>query len=148
MNSFLRILALIFSRSVIEKLIALVFLFATLIVLKDFLALFFITFLFAYIFLELGELFADKLHTWGSTGKRDTPHKIASKYATTNRMVTLLYIIFVGIVIFIFSNILPQIGSEVKKFLQSAPTIAFQAQDFIRKIEDSTNLNLGLDTIA
>lgn len=63
-------------------------------------------------------------------------------------MVTILYVIFVGIVIFIFSNILPQIGVEMKKFLQSAPTITMQAQDFIQRIEDATNLDLGLDKLA
>lgn len=148
MFSVQKILSIIFSEWVVKKLIAFLALLILGWFLKDFLALFFITFLFAYIFLELGELFANKLHAWWSTGKKDTPHRIAERYSTTNHMVTLLYIIFVGIVIFIFSNILPQIGVEVKKFLQSAPTITMQAQDFIQRIEAATNLNLGLNKIA
>lgn len=148
MFTFQKLVSTIFSEIVINKIIAFTLLLIIGWVLTDFLALFFITFLFAYIFLELGELFANKVHHWGSTGKKDTPHKIAAKYSTTNHMVTILYIIFVGIVIFIFSNILPQIGVEVKKFLQSAPTITLQAQDFISKIEDATNLDLGLGKIA
>ena len=143
-----RFLVIIFSQSVIEKIVAffsLVFLWW---ILSDFLALFFITFLFAYIFLELGELLASKLSAWWNSGKQDTPHKIAAKYSTTNHMVTILYIIFIGIVIFVFSNILPQILWEITKFLKSAPTITLQVQDFIQKIENATSLNLGLDKLA
>jgi predicted PurR-regulated permease PerM len=148
MITFQKVVSTIFSDIVINKIIAFSLLIIIWWLLADFLALFFITFLFAYIFLELGELFANKLHAWWNTGKRDTPHRIAAKYSTTNHMVTLLYIIFVGIVIFIFSNILPQIAVEIKKFLQSAPIITLQAQEFIMQIESATNLNLWLGRIA
>jgi predicted CDP-diglyceride synthetase/phosphatidate cytidylyltransferase len=51
---------------------------------------------------------------------------IARKYATVNIVITALYIIFVGILIFIFVNILPQIGGEINKFLENAGNIARQ----------------------
>jgi predicted PurR-regulated permease PerM len=148
MFTFKKLLSIVFSQTVIEKIIAFLTLLAMGWILQDFLALFFITFLFAYIFLELGELFARKLHTWGSNGKRDTPHKIAARFSTTNHMVTLLYVIFIGIVIFVFSNILPQIWVEINKFLLSAPTITIKAQEFIQKIEYASSLKLWLDKLA
>ncbi|MBP6981579.1 AI-2E family transporter [Candidatus Gracilibacteria bacterium] len=113
--------------------------------LSDFLILFFMTFLFAYIFLETGTFLARKIHEWGIAGKPDRTHRIARKYATTNIVVTLLYILFVGIVIFIFVNILPQIGNELKWFLKDAPRIATQGQDFIKQIEESTSIDLGIN---
>ncbi|MBP9779615.1 AI-2E family transporter [Candidatus Gracilibacteria bacterium] len=143
-----RFLITIFSQSVIEKIVAFISLVLLGWILSDFLALFFITFLFAYIFLELGELLASKLSAWGNNGSKDTPHKIAAQYSTTNNMVTVLYVVFIGIVIFVFSNILPQILGEITRFLKSAPDITLQVQDFIQKIEDATNLKLGLDKLA
>lgn len=115
--------------------------------LSDFLLLFFMTFLFAYIFLETGTFLAQKIHDWGIAGKPDRTHRIARKYATTNMVVTFLYIFFVGIVIFIFVNILPQIGNEIKWFLKDAPRIANQGQDFIQKLEASTSIDLGINNM-
>lgn len=60
------------------------------------------------------------------SGKVDTAHMLARKYATANMVITGLYIIFISIVIFIFVNILPQIGSEIQRFLKEAPRIAVQ----------------------
>jgi hypothetical protein len=36
-------------------------------ILQDFLILFFITFIFSYLFLEVGETLAEKIRTWGKT---------------------------------------------------------------------------------
>lgn len=42
-------------------------------------------------------------------------------------------------------NILPQIGNELKWFLKDAPRIATQGQDFIKQIEESTSIDLGIN---
>lgn len=112
--------------------------------LRDFLMLFFTTFLFAYIFLELGTYLAHRIHLWWESGKADTPHRIAKKYATINIVITGLYVIFIGILIFIFVSIIPQIGGEIRSFLNNSGNIAHQWQDFVEKIETSMSLNLGL----
>ena len=135
----------LFSAPFLKKFTAYGFLILIGYALSDFLILFFMTFLFAYIFLETGTFLAQKIHDWGIAGKPDRTHRIARKYATTNIVVTLLYIFFVGIVIFIFVNILPQIGNELKWFLKDAPRIAAQGQDFIKKIEESTSIDLGIN---
>lgn len=127
-----------------RKLIAYLTLFVIGYSLSDFLILFFVTFLFAYIFLELGTYLAQKIHNWWIHGKEDRAHKIARKYATANIVITGLYIIFITLLIFIFVNIIPQIGGEIKKFLDNAGNIARQWQDFITKVETATSLNLWL----
>ena len=95
MLTFKNLLSIVFSQVVIEKIVAFVALIFIGWMLRDFLALFFITFLFAYIFLELGELLANKIHTWGGKGKQDSLHKIAIKYSTTNNLVSILYVVFI-----------------------------------------------------
>lgn len=140
-------LPIIFGEIFWKKVIAYSLIFLIGYALSDFLILFFVTFLFAYIFLELGTYFAVQIHDWGMSGKIDTAHKLAQKYATANIVITGLYIVFIGIVVFIFVNILPQIGGEIQRFLKEAPKIAVQWQDFIKKIEESTSLELGLSTL-
>lgn len=100
------------------------------------------TFLFAYIFLELGTYLAHKIHDWGTHGKADRVHMMARKYSTANIVISGLYIIFIGILVFIFVNIIPQIVQELNNFLSSSGEIARQVQEFIKRIETSTNLNL------
>jgi predicted PurR-regulated permease PerM len=138
------LLPIIFGEIFWKKMVAYALLFLIGYALRDFLVLFFVTFLFAYIFLELGTYLSYQIHHWGETGKQDTPHRIAKRYATANIVITCLYIVFIAILVFIFVNILPQIGGEIQKFLKESPRIASQGQDFIMKLEESTSLHLGL----
>lgn len=148
MTSLKTLLPLIFGEIFWKKLIAYTLLLLLGYALRDFLVLFFVTFLFAYIFLELWTYLAHQIHHWGETGRQDTPHKIAQKYATANIVISILYIIFISIVVFIFVNIVPQIGSEIQRFLGESSKIASQWQDFVSKIEESTNLDLGLNSLV
>jgi predicted PurR-regulated permease PerM len=147
MPSLKIILPIIFGEVFWKKLIAYMLLFLIGYALRDFLILFFVTFLFAYIFLELGTYLAHKIHDWGTHGKSDRVHMIARKYSTANIVISGLYIVFIGILIFIFVNIIPQIGRELDNFLKSSGDIARQGQDFIQRIESSAGLNLGLNNI-
>jgi predicted PurR-regulated permease PerM len=147
MFSLKNLLPLIFGEIFWKKIIAYTLLFFIGYLLRDFLVLFFVTFLFAYIFLELGTYLSHKIHDWGMRGKADRAHQIARKYATANIVITSLYIIFIGIVIFIFVNILPQIGGEINRFLRDAPKIALGWQDFLKRIEEWANMELGLNAL-
>lgn len=118
MPYILRFISIYFPPSVIQKITTFVILIGLGFLLRDFLVLFFITFIFAYIFLEVGEILSHKIHDWGSRGKKDTPHKIAEKYATTNTIVTILYVFFILIIVFIFVSILPKISSEIGDFIR------------------------------
>ena len=140
------LLPVIFGEVFWKKVITYSLLFVIGYALSDFLVLFFVTFLFSYIFLELGTFVSGKIHTWWIQWKADTAHMLARKYATANMVITALYVIFISIVIFIFVNILPQIGSEIQRFLKEAPNIAMQWKDFITRIEESTSLELGLSS--
>ncbi len=58
------IIPIIFGEVFWKKIISYSLLFFVGYALSDFLVLFFVTFLFSYIFLELGTFVAGKIHTW------------------------------------------------------------------------------------
>lgn len=148
MATFLRFFQIYFPASVVRKIATFLILIALGFMLRDFLMLFFITFLFSYLFLEIGEHLAHKIHDWGTYGKKDTPHMIAAKYATTNTVVTFLYIVFVMVIIFIFVSILPKISSEIGEFIKRGGDMAKSAQAIVARLEESMNLKLGLDKMV
>lgn len=142
------LLPIIFSEKFFEKIIAYALLGLIAWSLSDFLVLFFIIFICAYIFLEAAESIASHIHDWGEKGKNDTRHKIAAKYATTNIVVSILYVIFITMVTFIFINIVPKIAEDVREFVWKAPIIASQWQEIINKIQESTTIDLGLEELT
>ena len=109
---------IIFSETFWKKIIAYTSIFLIGWTLSDFLALFFITFICAYIFLEFGTTIAHHIHEWGIRGKRDRKHRIAEKYATTNAVVSVLYVLFISAVVFIFISIVPKIGKDITDFVR------------------------------
>ena len=64
MVTFRTLLRLVLGEVFWKKVIAYALIFLIGYILRDFIVLFFITFLFAYIFLELGTYLAGKIHHW------------------------------------------------------------------------------------
>jgi predicted PurR-regulated permease PerM len=143
-----KLIPLIFSELFFQKLLA----FGSLIfigyLLSDFLWLFFITFLFAYLFLEVGTWLTLRIHAWGIHTKRSKAAELALRYNNTNIVVTLLYIVFILIIVFLFVSIIPQIIVEIGQFIKWAPDIAWRIQIFIDGVEDRLSISLGLDQIV
>lgn len=73
---------------------------------------------------------------------------MALRYNNTNIVVTILYILFIAIVVFLFANIIPQIIREMGQFIRGAPQIAAQLQGIADNIEQSLSINLGLKQIV
>lgn len=61
---------------------------------------------------------------------------------------TLLYLLFITVVTFIFINIVPKIGTDIQEFITRAPEFAIRGQEFITKIEQAAAVNLGLQETA
>lgn len=57
---------------------------------------------------------------------------------------TILYILFILIVSFLFVTIIPQIIGEMGQFINRAPQIAGQLQSFVNGIQESLQIDLGL----
>ena len=143
-----KLIPLVFSGAFFEKLFAFSFLFLVGYLLSDFLILFFITFLFAYLFLEVGTWISGIIHTWGLHEKRNKAAEIALRYNNTNIVVSILYIIFILIIVFLFVNIIPQIIIEIWQFIGRAPQIATQLQGFVSGFEEQLSISLGLDRLV
>ncbi|MBX9808968.1 AI-2E family transporter [Candidatus Gracilibacteria bacterium] len=143
-----KLLPLVFSSIFFEKLFAFGFLLLVGYILSDFLILFFITFLFAYLFLETGSWLTGIIHDWGLHAKRHKAAEIALRYNNTNIVVTILYVLFIAILIFLFTNIVPQIIKEMGEFISGAPKIASQIQNFVDNLQKSLQIDIGLNSIV
>lgn len=139
------LLPYIFSRLFFQKISAFIILIFIGYLLKDFLALFLITFIFAYLFLEIGTALAKKIHDWGLHGKKTRTRQLAAEYATTNIVVTCLYVIFVVILTFLFVSIIPKIGTEIERLAISAPKLADAWRDLIMRVETDIGLDLWVE---
>lgn len=145
---FQKLIPLVFSGVFFEKLFAFGLLFFVGYLLSDFLILFFITFLFAYLFLEVGSWISGIIHRWGLHERRNRAAEIALGYNSTNIVVSILYVLFILIIVFLFVNIVPQIIIEIGQFIGRAPQIATQLQGFIAGLEAQLSIPLGLDQIV
>jgi len=143
-----KLIPLIFSGIFFEKLFAFSFLAIVGYVLSDFLVLFFITFLFAYLFLEAGSWLTGLIHNWWLHTRRSRAAELALRYNNTNIVVTILYILFIALLIFLFLNIIPQIIREIAQFKDGAAGISNQIQNFINGIQQSLQIDLGLDRVV
>ncbi len=139
---------LLFSGIFFEKLFAFGFLLLVGYLLSDFLILFFITFLFAYLFLESWSWISGIIHAWGLHEKRNKAAELALRYNSTNIVVSILYIVFILIIVFLMMRIVPQIVVEIGQFISRAPQIATQLQAFSAGIESSLQIELWLDQIV
>lgn len=143
-----KLMPLVFSSIFFKKVFAFWFLILVGYILSDFLVLFFITFLFAYLFLEAGSWLTGIIHAWWLHNKRSKTAELALRYNNTNIIVTLLYIIFIAIIIFLFITIIPQIIREMGQFINGAPRIASQIQNFADGIQRSLQIDLWLNQIV
>ncbi len=140
-----KLIPLIFSSIFFEKLFAFGFLIFMGYMLSDFLVLFFITFLFAYLFLEAGSWLTGIIHAWWLHNKRSKAAELALRYNNTNIVVTILYIIFIGVIILLFVNIIPQIIQEIGQFIKGAPQIAYEIQRFTDTIQQWLKVEIWLN---
>ncbi len=143
-----KLIPLIFSNTFFEKITAFWLLILIGYVLTDFLILFFITFLFAYLFLETWSWLTGIIHNWWIYNKKNKAAEIALRYNNTNIVVTILYILFIAIIIILFVNITPQIIREMWQFIANAPRIAGQVQTFVNEIQWILQIDIGLDRIV
>jgi predicted PurR-regulated permease PerM len=139
-----KLIPLIFSSTFFQKLFAFGLLILLGYILSDFLLLFFITFLFAYLFLESGSWLTGVIHAWGLHSRRNKAAELALRYNNTNIVVTMLYILFIAIVSLLFVTIIPQIIGEIGQFINRAPQIAGQLQNFATEVQQTLQIDLGL----
>lgn len=130
---------LIFSRLFFEKIFVIVLFFVVLYLLRDFLPLFLVTFIFAYLFIEAGDFLTKKLRSMlYADGKTSSLGQLITPITVT----TLLYLIFVITVIFLFISVVPKIILEIEKLLINLPRTLMSLQHMAIEFETSLGINL------
>jgi predicted PurR-regulated permease PerM len=147
MGKIKEFLSLVFTKKFLYKVIAYWILILLFILFKDFLWLFFLTFIFSYLFINTAEFLKNKLDKllflYCSNKQRE---KSIKKFLWLNIIITFLYIIFIWIIIFIISSIIPKLTWEiqsVEKIIWWANNIKESLQSTIINIDSQYNLNLN-----
>ncbi|PID84036.1 hypothetical protein CSB09_03300 [Candidatus Gracilibacteria bacterium] len=137
------LLPIIFSLEFFKKLFALVIFFGILFALKSFIPLFLITFIFAYLFLEVAKFAHTKIHN-ASLKKNHGFLVFLRKHLSINIIVSIVYIIFLIVLIFLFSTLIPRIGLEIEKLVQNAPQTIENLNALVKEMETSLGFKLGI----
>lgn len=140
-----RVFKLIFNKVFVQKLIAYFLLILIFFVFQDFLLLFFLVFIFAYLFLTfwkfLKEQFDDFLPKILRSQKIIVFFK---KLFSLNIIIIFLYLAFTWLLFFALSDLLPQITKELRGVAEHVPFIADQVSIITGKLEEIKNLNTQL----
>ncbi len=140
-------LSLLFTKKFIYKFIAYWLLILLFILFRDFLGVFFLTFIFSYLFLNTAEFIKVKLDNkllWYCIS--DKRVKVLKNFFWLNFIITFLYLIFIWIIIFILSNIIPQLTWElqsVEKVISGANSIRDNVQEIVVGLDTQYNINLN-----
>ncbi len=135
------LLPLIFSQAFFKKIFAIVCLVILFYVFRGFLGLFLITFIFAYLSLEVAEFLRTKIISQKEKNA-NTFWKTLEKYLSTNVLVTIIYIIFILMVIWLFASILPQIIKEIEIFIKKIPEMTRQMEGLLQSFESTSGIHL------
>ena len=139
------IMRFLFNRLFFQKLFVLTLLGIIIISFREFVVPFLITFLFAYLFLDIGTSLHDRLarHT------RQVPdgwlRTVFVRLTSVNSIVTMLYIGFIAIVVLVFSTFIPRLVEEGSTLAKNLPSIIGTVRDTIQGFEDHFNLNIGIN---
>lgn len=141
------LLPLIFSQAFFKKIFAIVCLVTLFYVFRGFLGLFLITFIFAYLSLEVAEFLRAKIIF--QKGKKPNKFwKFFEKYLSTNILVTIIYILFILMVIWLFASILPQIIKEIEIFIKKIPEMTRQMEGLLQSFESTSGIHLGSQNLV
>ncbi|QFR38989.1 AI-2E family transporter [Candidatus Gracilibacteria bacterium 28_42_T64] len=111
-------------------------------VFKDFLGIFFLIFIFSYLFLTFGEFLKEKadllVEKLFQSKKKRT---IGKQLFCLNTIILLEYLIFVGIIIFTLSDLLPKLIGELSELPKTMPFIADQLHVITSELNELKKFN-------
>ncbi|MCK9273021.1 AI-2E family transporter [Candidatus Gracilibacteria bacterium] len=143
------ILKLVFNRYFFQKIFAIGLLIFVGFYLKGFFAVFLITFLFAYLFLNLGEFLNRFLDKYIEKIKERRIKNFLKAVFGINAIVLSLYILFIGLIIFAISDLLPKIIQELTDLPRTMPFLAVQVKEVLQKLQELMSFKQNIQgTIA
>lgn len=131
---------LVFNKYFFQKIFAILLLILVAYLLKWFVFLFLATFLFAYLFLSLWEFLHIKLNKLVvSKCLTKTTSNIFTFLFSINSIVLILYLIFIWLLVFAISDLIPKLISELSDLPKSMPFLSSQITDILTKLEEIKN---------
>jgi predicted PurR-regulated permease PerM len=104
------------------------------------------TFLFAYLFSNLGEFIQKRLHQLFKHIKNKTIRAKLEKFTNLNFLVLLVYLLFIGAIIFIFSNLIPKLVEDLSDLAKQIPFLQSQIDLTLSKLNEIKNINQNIQT--
>lgn len=141
MTTLKRFLRLFINRVFFERLTAYLLLVAFVVLFKDFLLIFFLTFVFSFLFYTLWKFLKKKIDKFIDS------HKIApvfKKIIGLNLIVSLEYIIFILVIIFTISDLVPSLIEEMKTLPEKIPFLKEPLEAFSHSLNE---LQSGVPTL-
>ena len=115
-------ISILYSNKFFKKLTAYALLIAFIYISKDFLGIFLLTFIFAYVFLSLWEFIKKKWDFFVDIHfDKWTKNTFLKKIIWVNIIIIILYIIFISLLIFILSDMLPKLINELSEVTKTIP---------------------------
>lgn len=135
--------SIIFSKKFFQKIFAFFLIILAFFIFKGFLGLFLITFIFSYLSLEVAEFLKEKIHSQAQK-KNQSFWILLNKHLSINLAVTILYIIFILMIIWLVSSILPKIVQELEALMRQIPALMSQLEIKILDFEKNTGMQIGI----
>lgn len=131
------IIRLVFNRYFFQKIFAIALLLFIAYQLRQFAFLFLTIFLLSYLFLNLWEFLSEKLNKYlVDKIKNKKINSVATFLFDTNSIVLFLYLLFIGLIVFAISDLLPKVIQELTDIPKSMPFLSNQIKDVLGKLEE------------
>jgi predicted PurR-regulated permease PerM len=142
MNKLKQLINLLFTKKFLTKFAAYFLLIAVFYTFSWFLGIFLLTFIFAYLFISGADFMKLKIDNYININcKIPKRQRILKKVISLNFLIVLEYIIFVWLLIFIISDMVPKLINELSELPKNMPFLAEPIQWVTNKLEEIKNFN-------
>lgn len=152
MTQVKQFMSFVFTKKFFKKLFAYGLLIAFIYLFKDFAFIFFLTFIFAYLFLTSGQHLKERLDNFITNLCRKHNVAFLKKIIWLNAIIIFEYIIFIAIIVLVLSSILPKLITELTEIAKNMPFFTdqvTQVTDTLKEIKkDYTEIGWTLNQVV
>lgn len=142
MSKFKQVLDILFTKRFASKFVAYTLLILFIYLFSDFIWIFLLTFIFAYLFFALAEFLKIKIDLFLIKYlKNEKSIKLLKKFFSVNLIIIFIYIVFVWIIVFTISDMIPKLINELSSLPKNLPFLAEPVSNITSKLVEIKNLN-------
>lgn len=135
------LLKFVFNRVFFQKVGAILLFLIAFWALQGFLIFFLATFLFAYLFLHAGEFLSGKAKFLIGRLRSKNLRRFFTPLVSTNVMVLVCYLVFIGFIVFAISDLIPRIIQELSDLPKQFPFIKDQVEQIRVQLQEIRSIN-------